>query len=316
MTVLDSLSFGPQDSDISLGRFPDGGLLWGKMTPTPQAANTNVHGTGATQTRIAKGWNMISVPMKVTNGKAATLYPGAASGAFMYYAGYQAIDSLQPGTGYWLKFDSARAYVISGTVFAVETLAVQAGWNMIGSASQPAPVSAITTLTIDLTTSSFFRYKSGYFAADMLQSGEGYWVKASIAGMLRIAAGSAAPLANRLRVVATGELPPPPPGGRTSGGIAQPKSFELGQNYPNPFNPTTIFNYSLPEDALVHFTIFNVLGQKIETLTDKIQSAGYKSLTWNAREFPSGIYLYRLDATSISDSRNSFRQQRKMVLIK
>jgi hypothetical protein len=77
---------------------------------------------------------------------------------------------------------------------------------------------------------------------------------------------------------------------------ALPAEFELNQNYPNPFNPSTTFRYSLPVDTHVSLEIYNLLGQRIETLIDDDQSAGYKSITWDASEYASGIYFYRLTA--------------------
>ncbi|MCP4581855.1 MAG: T9SS type A sorting domain-containing protein, partial [candidate division Zixibacteria bacterium] len=75
-----------------------------------------------------------------------------------------------------------------------------------------------------------------------------------------------------------------------------PKEFFLSQNFPNPFNPITTFNYGLPQDSHVNLTVYNVGGQKIATIVDDYQEVGYKSIIWNATEFSSGIYFYRLTA--------------------
>ncbi len=78
-----------------------------------------------------------------------------------------------------------------------------------------------------------------------------------------------------------------------------PTQFALAQNYPNPFNAQTIINYSLPISGKVTLDIFNVLGQKVVTLIDGYQEAGYKSVIWNGRDnkgqaISSGVYFYRL----------------------
>ncbi|MDP2209925.1 MAG: choice-of-anchor D domain-containing protein [Bacteroidota bacterium] len=98
--------------------------------------------------------------------------------------------------------------------------------------------------------------------------------------------------------------------------VAIPKEFALEQNYPNPFNPTTTIKYALPDEAKVTINIFNILGQKVETLIDDIQSAGYKDIKWNTKSLASGIYYYRLEATSVNNPSQRFIQIRKMILLR
>ncbi len=95
-----------------------------------------------------------------------------------------------------------------------------------------------------------------------------------------------------------------------------PSRFALHQNYPNPFNPITTIEYQLPVESKVSVKIFNVLGQVIQVLKDEIQSAGYESVDWNASDIASGLYFYKLEATSTSDPNIRFTQIRKMLLLK
>jgi hypothetical protein len=93
-----------------------------------------------------------------------------------------------------------------------------------------------------------------------------------------------------------------------------PEAYGLGQNYPNPFNPITTISYTLKEDTPVTLTVYNVLGQRVATLVDGFERAGYKTATWQGRDdagrlVPSGTYVYRLVA-------GSFRQARTMVLLR
>jgi hypothetical protein len=88
-----------------------------------------------------------------------------------------------------------------------------------------------------------------------------------------------------------------------------PTEFFLSQNYPNPFNPVTTINYSLPADLTVDLSVYNILGQKILTLVEGKESAGYHSITWDASNLPSGIYFYHLNA-------GEYSQIRKCVLMK
>ena len=90
---------------------------------------------------------------------------------------------------------------------------------------------------------------------------------------------------------------------------AMPESFALSQNSPNPFNPTTRISFALPADGDVKLTIYNVAGQKVTTLLDGPMTAGYHTVTWDARGYASGVYLYRLISGSHSDTR-------KMILLK
>ncbi|MBL0173765.1 MAG: T9SS type A sorting domain-containing protein [Ignavibacteria bacterium] len=102
--------------------------------------------------------------------------------------------------------------------------------------------------------------------------------------------------------------------------FVNPDGFELTQNYPNPFNPTTNIAYNLPTDAQVIVRIYDMLGRQVSMLVNSSQTAGKYIVTWNgqneAREvMPSGIYLYRMDATAI-DGSASFSTSRKMILSK
>jgi hypothetical protein len=94
------------------------------------------------------------------------------------------------------------------------------------------------------------------------------------------------------------------------------KSYVLAANYPNPFNPTTSIQYQLPQESFVRLSIVNMIGQEVNTLVNSIEQTGSRTVQYDASGLPSGIYYYRLDATSTSDPSKRFSQTRKMLLVK
>jgi flagellar hook assembly protein FlgD len=75
-----------------------------------------------------------------------------------------------------------------------------------------------------------------------------------------------------------------------------PSEFALLGNYPNPFNASTVISYELPTDTHVKVEVYNISGQKVATVVDGQQEAGYRSVLWDASGTSSGIYLYKLTA--------------------
>ncbi len=97
--------------------------------------------------------------------------------------------------------------------------------------------------------------------------------------------------------------------------VKQPVAYGLMQNYPNPFNPTTTINYQLPVSGYVVLTVYDVLGREVRTLVRGRQSAGARSVVFDAGNIPSGVYFCRL---SVVGSEGAVFQSsvRKMVLLK
>ena len=88
-----------------------------------------------------------------------------------------------------------------------------------------------------------------------------------------------------------------------------PEYFTLYQNYPNPFNPTTNISYSIPTNSKVVIKIYNIAGREIETIENNVRSAGTYTVTFDAKQLASGVYIYRLTA-------NNYSAAKKFVLIK
>jgi hypothetical protein len=388
-------------------------------------------------------WNILSVPLVPSSGdlRKVALFPSAISPAYAYEDQYVLKDTLEPGRGYWLKFDSAQTVGMTGLGRTLDTVAVSKGWNLVGSLTDEFPSAAVGSQPPGIIESPFYGYSNGYSAADTLEPFHAYWVKVSQNGLLFMSS-AAGPLrsvaksaigsrregagaeesldglsqleivdarGNRqiLHVAARDsgaaplgfELPPLPPSGifdarfasdRTveshpraveepiafgirvqaeafpvtvrwtlaqgapfryrlsreskgkpaaawnlgagasmeigSSGILQltltvepaaaiPKEYALAQNYPNPFNPSTEIGYSLPSQSYVKLTVYNILGEVVETLIDGIEDAGVHQKRWSPG-VASGVYFYRIDARSVTDPGSSFSTVKKMMLVR
>jgi len=93
-----------------------------------------------------------------------------------------------------------------------------------------------------------------------------------------------------------------------------PSTFSLLQNYPNPFNPSTVIEFTVPQRGHVEITVYNLLGQRVNTLVDEPLPPGVYRTVWYGRDesghyVATGIYFYRLLA-------GDFVATKKMVLLK
>ncbi len=90
-------------------------------------------------------------------------------------------------------------------------------------------------------------------------------------------------------------------------------NFSLSQNYPNPFNPVTNIKFEIPvgngRDRSVKLIVYDLLGKEITTLVNQQMQAGSYSVDWDASNYPSGVYFYKLES-------ENFTESKKMVLIK
>jgi hypothetical protein len=87
------------------------------------------------------------------------------------------------------------------------------------------------------------------------------------------------------------------------------KEFVLGQNYPNPFNPMTTISFYLPSRSFVSLKVFDMLGREVATIVSEEMQAGNYSQQWNAVNISSGVYFYRLQA-------GSFTETKKLIVLK
>lgn len=264
------------EASLKLWKSTDGGSNW---SPFPTTANPTLNmisasgigsfsrwtaadgfhplGGGTVQYAYNAKWNMISLPLEVSDPRADIVFPNALSDAFTFSSAYIARDTLQHGVGYWVKFGSPETVSIFGSVIGADTIPVVAGWNMIGSISAPVPTSSIVEDPPNLVASQYYGYGNAYTAETIIAPGKGYWVKANGSGNLILGSSSRQqkPLQtsvgldalNRLTITdASGaerqlyfgnridasqlsqfELPPPPPAGAFDVRFSSERSVEI-----------------------------------------------------------------------------------------
>ena len=88
-----------------------------------------------------------------------------------------------------------------------------------------------------------------------------------------------------------------------------PETYTLEQNYPNPFNPTTTIKFALPKNSNVKLVVYDILGRVVTKLIDGNFTAGYHKVQFNASNFASGVYFYRIEA-------DNFVNVKKLMLLK
>ena len=93
------------------------------------------------------------------------------------------------------------------------------------------------------------------------------------------------------------------------GSLLTPDSYNLAQNYPNPFNPSTSIQYAISSRQFVSLKVYDVLGNEIATLVNEEKDRGVYTVNFDATSLASGIYLYRIQA-------GSFTETKKMILMK
>ncbi|RQW79370.1 MAG: T9SS C-terminal target domain-containing protein [Geobacter sp.] len=288
------------------------------------------------------GWNMIGGyenSPTITSLKAAN--PQITGNVFGFNGvQYEAATNLVPGYGYWVKVTSDDDIVIpdvlsKGSVEVVELFKEDWGRIVITDArgisttlyavngDSPSGRAGVDLNNYELPplppAGNFdIRFGSGRIAENLnnsLQtiemSGIVYPVTVRVEGMdirMQDVTGSALNVSlksgedvvisdatiQRLRV--TGEV--------------IPAEYSLEQNYPNPFNPSTVIEFSLPENVgIVKLSIYNALGEKVAELVNTALTAGKYQYQWNASNVATGIYIYELRT-------DNFVSMKKMILLK
>ena len=91
--------------------------------------------------------------------------------------------------------------------------------------------------------------------------------------------------------------------------FSSPKSFDLYGNYPNPFNATTSIKFYIPTNGKINIDLYNILGQKIETIFNGLLNAGIHEINYTGLHLASGTYIYNVKW-------NDLEHRAKLILLK
>jgi len=279
-----------------------------------------------------------------------------ASAVWGYQNGYTASQAIEPGRAYWIKADQSGKLILRESLEFYDTTGynpdttvktflqsmnkltftdqlgrhqtlffstkVEEKPNVMKYEAPPLPPDG--AFDVRFTTNQFFECTSAQGERSLRIAVAGAQYPLSVHWELKVGGGDASLLAGGASQLLDGD------GSATIAddgvpiflilqqGTAPtlPRQFVLEQNYPNPFNPVTSIHYDLPVESNVRLTVYDVLGQMVTKLVDRIEQAGYRSVSWNAGGVSSGIYFYRLEAASVSDPAKRFTQDRKMLLLR
>ncbi len=135
---------------------------------------------------VSSGWNLISIPIETLVKTKNGLFPNSSSFAYGYINNYVIRDTLEPGYGYWLKFDNGQEVQLSGSSINQISVPLRSGWNLIGSLNGSIPVNSLSTSPPGIITGYIYGYGPNYFIATHLEKGRGYWVKSNANGTLNL----------------------------------------------------------------------------------------------------------------------------------
>ncbi|MFA7288998.1 MAG: T9SS type A sorting domain-containing protein [Melioribacteraceae bacterium] len=300
------------------------------------AENINITGdpVNSTSINVAAGWNLVGAYDKEAVISSLTTIPAdnLSSIFFGYDNGYNMPTKLSPGYGYWIRAKQAGTINLNyappktGAIYATG-FEINKDWGRI-SVSDSKNNSKILYLADENVGSNFdlpptppngvfdIRWGSDRFV-ESIKSNELVLNSVSFPIQLRAenidlvikdkTSGNIIGMMTKnspqitINEIAFNRLIIEP--------LEMPISYQLMQNYPNPFNPATIIKYGIPERSNVRITIFNSIGEVIETLTNEIKEPGFYEAKWNAAAFASGVYFYRITTDHFTDIK-------KMILVK
>ena len=260
---------------------------------------------------VLSGWNMISVPTynKFNNYSRYVLFPTAIGYAYEFNDGYTAVEVLEIGKGYWLKFPITTDVIVGVNEDAVlsDTIDIIVGWNLIGTIGYEVPILNIVSEPGGIIVSEFFEFNGGYVSKNILIPGKAYWVNSSQAGKLILNKIITPPSTNKIMIAPTESQPPQSPKGNGKGkGIKKTNTFSFEpeikdlsvETYPNPANPYFTTTVNVPHKGVLSFEVYDVLGREV-----------YKSIEYDVEY---GVYNYEF-GRSLALSSGTYFMVTKLV---
>jgi hypothetical protein len=280
------------------------------------------------------GWNLIGGYEYNAAVSGITTIPAGlqSSAVYGYSGGYQVVDYLIPGHGYWIKLSAPGlinlpAALEKGNSDIQDYINDDWGRIIISDASGKSYTLYAVNGQVDLNNYELpplppagmfdVRFGNGRFAEDLSvgmksieMSGLEYPIIVHVQKIdLRIQDKTGKQVNSSLKSGEEISISSSIQKLLVSADVL-PDKYSLEQNYPNPFNPSTKIEFSITEDGgNVTLTIYNALGQKVAELVNSKLDAGRYSYNWNADDEATGIYIYELRT-------DKFVSVKKMILLR
>ncbi|GAB4377906.1 MAG: hypothetical protein Kow0042_26200 [Calditrichia bacterium] len=144
---------------------------------------------------IIPDWNLIALPLEVANPYYLSVFPNALPGTLFKFEGaYVPEDTMEIGTGYWLRFPAPEVATIQGTPFTNCTINMLEGWNLIAGPSCDVSLLQVNDPGGIIIPGTLFGFNGAYFVTDSIKQGKGYWLRTSAPGQISISCGTLAML--------------------------------------------------------------------------------------------------------------------------
>jgi len=287
---------------------------------TPPKAQTKISKSDIVVINFpVQGWYLVSVPLAATDSSVSAIFPSAL-GVFTWDSAnnrYIRPTTIQIGRGYWVLVASPTSVVISGTRFSQFNGHYKVGWHLIGSLMDSVNFANPNDTPDRSIIVPIFAWNVGtqrYYSTTTIEQSFGQWMAVLQECDVTVKSGSSLAIeksadhvVNQKFVQRFGAMPPAPPF-RIEQALTptSPPASMLLSNYPNPFFVNaglgqfhTVIRYSLTQSGPTSVLIYNTLGQKVRTLMEQEQSAGFHEVIWDGRNdegqsVVSGIYYYQL----------------------
>jgi hypothetical protein len=281
------------------------------------------------------GWNIFGVYEEVVPASGLTTIPsGFQDGPiYGYSGGYFVTTQLVPGRGYWVKLSNDGQIIIPDASLKSRNEKINwidENWCRIILNDSESKVCTLYAVQADVDLNHYemppvpptgmfdIRFSSGRLAEDIDNStqtiemrGVVYPVTVSVEGMdIRLTDVTGIGMNTMLKSGESVTISDSRIDKLMVSGETIPTVYALEQNYPNPFNPSTVIEFSLPEDVSnVKLSVYNALGEKVAELVNSSLAAGRYSYQWNAKNVATGMYIYELRT-------DKFVSVKKMLFLK